>query len=415
MRRSYLLFVVLSCPVLLQAEELPRTGPEVKELAAFDRHLTDFIRKYDLPGGTAAVAKDDRLVYSRGFGWADRSNRTVMQPDALLRIASVSKPFTAAAILRLVEDGKLKLSDPILPHLKRFGADKEKKLDPRWQRITIAHLLRHTAGFDRGKTFDPMFIRQPSKPPPDQPAIIRFMLSRPLDFDPGTKFVYSNFDYCILGRVIEELTGKGYEEAVRELVLRPAGITRTRLGKTRQRDRAAGEVVYYMRPGDKRCKSVFPDEKEPIEEPYGDFYLEALDSHGGWIASAADLVRFALALDGRRSPRLLKPESIEQIESLSDPPVYAGKGSYYGLGWVIVSLPGGKKNWFHDGLLAGTRTLLIRTHDGLVMTALFNGQPDEKAGNFCREIDETLHKAAREVKEWPKNDLFAEKATVAKP
>jgi N-acyl-D-amino-acid deacylase len=350
------------------------------------------------------------LVYARGFGWADAKNRVPMQPDSLLRIASVSKPFTSAAFMRLVEQGKLKLDEPILPYLKKFGADDEKNLDPRWRQITLEQLLRHTAGFDRGKSFDPMFIPQRPKPPLDQAGIIRYMLGRPLDFDPGTRYTYSNFDYCMLGRVIEAVTGKSYEEAVQELVLQPAGITRMKLGKTRLSDRADGEVIYHMREGDERYESVFPEVEGLVEEPYGQFYLEALDAHGGWIASASDLVRFAMALDGQSSARLLKPESIKKIESLCDPPIYTGKDKnrFYGLGWVICPQPDGTKNWYHDGLLAGTRTLLIRSHDGLVMAALFNGQNSD-AGNVYADLDQVLWKAAGEVKNWPEDDLFEQK------
>jgi hypothetical protein len=134
-----------------------------------------------------------------------------------------------------------------------------------------------------------------------------------------------------------------------------------------------------------------------------------LDAHGGWIASAVDLARFASSIDGRRSPRLLTPESIEKIESLSEPPIYTGKTKerFYGLGWVICPQPDGTNNWFHDGLLAGTRTLMIRAHDGLVMVALFNGQAAEK-GNFYTELDQLLWKAAGEVKKWPEGDMFSQ-------
>ena len=166
------------------------------------------MQKYEIAGGTAAVAKDGRLVYARGFGWADRKNKVPMQPDSLMRIASISKPFTAAAIMRLVEQGRLKLDEPILPYLKKFGADEEKNLDPRWRQITLEHLLRHTAGFDRNKSFDPMFIPQRPSRRWIRRAIIRYMLGKPLDFDPGTRYVYSNFGYCLLGRVIEAVTGK---------------------------------------------------------------------------------------------------------------------------------------------------------------------------------------------------------------
>ncbi|MCC6126735.1 MAG: beta-lactamase family protein [Pirellulales bacterium] len=407
MRWILILAALLAFPAFLIAEdEISITGREVAELQSFDRRIEEFMQKYELPGATAAVAKDGRLVYERGFGWADRKNEIPMPPDALLRIASVSKPITSAAFLRLVELGRLKLDEPILPYLKKFGADEEQNLDPRWKNITLEQLLRHTAGFDRGKSFDPMFIPQLPKPPLDQAGVIRHMLGRPLDYDPGARYVYANFDYCMIGRVIEAAAGKNYEEAVRELVLQPAGITRMKLGKTRLADRAEGEAIYHVRKGDRRFRSVFPGEKERVEEPYGQFYLEALDAHGGWLATASDLVRFASALDGRRPPRLLKPESIAKIESLSDPPIFMNKDKerHYGLGWVIVAEPG-RKYWYHDGLLAGTRTMLIRSSDGLAMAALFNGQSTGK-GNFYRDLDRMLWKAADEVKSWPKGDIW---------
>jgi len=406
-------FLIFSALILLSerrtaADDISVTGQEVKELQSFDRRVTEFMQKYEIPGGTAAVAKDGRLVYARGFGWADRKNKVPMQPDSLLRIASISKPFTAAAVMRLVEQGRAKLDEPILPYLKKFGADEEKNLDPRWRQITLEHLLRHTAGFDRNKSFDPMFIPQRPKPPLDQAGIIRIMLGKPLDFGPGTRYAYSNFGYCLLGRVIEAATGKSYENAVRELVLTPAGITRMKLGKTRLADRADGEVIYHMRDKDPKFPSVFPEVDGLVEEPYGQFYLEALDAHGGWIASSIDLARFATALDGRRRPPLLKPETLEKVESLSNPPIFTGNGKdrYYGLGWVIVSEPR-RKYAFHDGLLAATRSLLIRSHDGVVMAILFNGQTSEE-GSFYRELDRMLWKAAEEVEKWPPGDLFSQ-------
>lgn len=409
MRWTLILLVLSTLPGFACGGEIVRIGTEVKELEPFDRHVAELMEKYELPGATVAVAKDGRLVYVRGFGWSDRKKRVGMPPMALMRIASVSKPITAAAILQLIEQGRLKLKDPILPYLRKFGAEEEKRLDPRWRQITIEHLLRHTAGFDREKSGDPMFMSQRPRPPLDQAAIIRFMLGRPLDFDPGTRYAYSNFGYCLLGRVIEAVTGKRYEEAVREMVLRPAGISRMRLGKTGWVDRADGEVVYHMGAKANRCKSVFPEQKGLVDEPYGDFYLEALDSHGGWIASAVDLVRFATALDGERGLRLLTPESIEKTQSVSDPPVYLGKTKdhYYGLGWVIASRPKGKY-WYHDGVLAGTRSLLMRYHDGVVMAVLVNGQPADK-GNFPLEFGQTLLRSAKEVKKWPKGDLFSTK------
>jgi N-acyl-D-amino-acid deacylase len=407
MRCFTVCLVLLGVSSFLRAEDaMAISGKEVQEMQSFDKCIRELMEKYEMPGGTVAVAKNGRLVYARGFGWANREKHLPMQPDSLLRIASVSKPITATAVLRLVEQGKMKLEDPILPYLKKFGAEKASNRDRRWEKITIDHLLRHTAGFDRDKSFDPMFIPQPSRRPLDPTGIIRLMLEKPLDFDPGEKFAYSNFGYCLLGRAITEVTGKTYEESVRELVLQPAGITRMKLGKTKLVDHAEGEAYYHVRDGAKKFTSVFPEVRELVDEPYGQFYLEALDAHGGWLASSIDLARFASVLDGRRSPRLLKPETIEKIESLPYPAVYcdAEKRIYYGLGWAIAKNPDGK-NWFHFGMLAGTRSTFIRSHDGLVMAAIFNGQPAEK-GDFLVELDQTLWKAANEVSTWPEGDPF---------
>src|SRR5262249_47258532 len=132
------------------------------------------------------------------------------------------------------------------PHLAA-GA----KMDPRLRTVTVRQLLQHTGGWDRGVSYDPMFIHSriaeamglPS--PVRAEAIVRYMMGQPLDFDPGTRYAYSNFGYCVLGRLIEQITGQTYEEYVRARVLRPMGITRMRIGKTRLKDQFPDEAHYY--------------------------------------------------------------------------------------------------------------------------------------------------------------------------
>src|SRR6202044_1462244 len=126
--------------------------------------------------------------------------------------------------------------------------------------------------------------------------IIRYMLRQPLQFEPGTKSVYSNFGYCLLGRVIEKASGLGYEEYIRKEVLAPLGIQRMHIGHSLLKDRRPDEVHYYA--GKKQFPAVVgPDLGMPVPAPYGSWNHEALDSHGGWIASAGDLVRFAAAFN----------------------------------------------------------------------------------------------------------------------
>ncbi|MDB5301806.1 MAG: penicillin-binding protein beta-lactamase class, partial [Phycisphaerales bacterium] len=250
------------------AEEIPVTGKSEPGLVAFDRLMLDFLRENQVPGGALAIARGGKIVYARGFGFADVAKREAVDPDALFRIASVSKPFTSAAIMQLQERGKLKLDDPafamlgIEPHLAD-GA----KVDPRLAKVTIRQLLHHTGGFDRDVSFDPMFRSIEfaravgAKPPAGPKEIIRYMMGRPLDFDPGTREVYSNYGYCVLGRVVEKASGLDYTSYVQREILKPLGIHRMRLGRTLPENRAPGEVYYYPR-GNERVESVFDDGKK---------------------------------------------------------------------------------------------------------------------------------------------------------
>src|SRR5262249_44759855 len=155
----------------------------------------------------------------------------------------------AAAVLRLVEDQRLALDAKVLDYVKLPAhVQPGHTPDERWKRITIRHLLQHTGGWDREQSFDPMFrpeliAKTVGLPSPARPeAIIRYMLGLPLDFDPGSRYAYSNFGYCLLGRVIERVTNQPYETFVRARILAPLGIQRIRLGATLEENRAAGEV-----------------------------------------------------------------------------------------------------------------------------------------------------------------------------
>jgi N-acyl-D-amino-acid deacylase len=274
------------------------TGTANANLASFDSTVINFMEKRNVPGAALAVVKDGRLVYSRGYGWADIDKRVPAQPTSLFRIASISKMFTAAAIMTLVRDGRLKLDSPAFPLLH---IEPPANVDPRLLRITVRQLLQHTGGFDRDKSFDPMFrpaeiaIAEGVRAPADQTAIIRYMMGRPLDFDPGTRFAYSNFGYCVLGRVIEAVSGMRYDAYVQKYVLDPVGIQDMSLGRTALGDAAPGEVRYYQ-PNLANLPSVYPGQGN-VPACYGGFNLEAMDSHGGWIASAVDLARFAVNVD----------------------------------------------------------------------------------------------------------------------
>ena len=386
---------------------------------AFDSEMERFMSARKVPGGALAVVKDQRLVYARGYGWADRDREETVKAESLFRIASISKPVTSASVMRLVEAGKLSLDARVTDLLALEPVVPEgKKTDPRLREVTVRQCLQHTGGWNRDVSGDPMFqsvkiAREVGVPAPAGPlAIIRYVLGQPLDFAPGTSYAYSNFGYCLLGRVIEEVTGKGYEEYVRQEVLGPMGIRQMRLGKTLERERVAGEVRYYT-PGKKTGASVFASEPGRVAVPYGTFCLEAMDAHGGWLASAVDLARFAAAMDAPDTRNLLKSDSRRWLYEPPAPPVSRnaeGKlaDHFYAAGWSVRPVGNnGRANYWHTGSLPGTFTLLVRRHDGLSWAVLFN-QRSEDSKLPDGAIDGAMHRAADAVAEWPGNDLFAD-------
>lgn len=424
MKRRYWLIVLLllselsfalseQTPRQVQAQQpaLPITGQAVPGMESYDRLIPALMAKYSLPGGAVAVTRNGRLVLARGYGYADREAGQPAQPDALFRIASSSKPITATAIFKLVEDGKLDLDAKVFSLLSVTplpGA----RVDPRLADITVRQLLLHTGGWNRDTTFDPMFIsRQAAQavgvpPPADAQAIMRYMHGQPLQFTPGTNFSYSNYGYVLLGRVIEKVTGQTYEAYVKEKILRPVGVNCMRIGHTLLAERAEREVKYYDFPGGKLVQSVFPTGPQSVPTPYGGFYLEAMDANGGWIASPVDLLRFMTAMDGFDTrPDLLRAVTINQMLVRPAPPLWVGWDWFYGTGWFVRPLNNDDTNYWHTGSMPGTTALLVRTYHGLTWAALFNARPSNPL-TLDTDLDNTMWQAANSVTAWPEHDLF---------
>jgi len=209
----------------------------------------------------------------------------------------------------------------------------------------------------------------------------------------------------VLGRIIEKTTGERYEDFVRTRILRPAGVTAMRLGHTRLQERAPGEVRYYGFPGQGLAQSVFPAGAAKVPWPYGGWFIEAMDSHGGWIASATDLARFIDAVDGRHHhPQILRPQSIQQMTARPAPPLWVGTDTWYGMGWSVRPA-GGDANWWHTGSLDGTTTLMVRAGNGLTWVVLFNSRPKDSDG-LSSELDSAMWQAVGQVRTWPDRDLF---------
>jgi len=316
------------------------------DTAAANRLIQAFMTKYSVPGMSIAMAKDAKMIHTQGFGVAARSTAERVTPDHLFRIASVSKPFTSATIFSLIEQGKLRLGDRIFGRDAilgvEFGAPPYKQ--PRVADITLEHLLTHTAGGWQNDGSDPMF----SHPRMDHRELITWTIAnQPLVNAPGSHYAYSNFGYCVAGRVIEKITGKPYGTAVRELILQRCGITTMRIAGNTLAERAPHEVVYYG---------------QGNENPYG-MQVARMDSHGGWLATPTDLVRFLLRVDGFATEAdILTAASIATMTTAS------AANAGYAKGWAVNAA----HNWWHNGSLPGTMTIMVRTSDGYCWAALTN-------------------------------------------
>lgn len=311
--------------------------------------VSAYLAAKDVPGLSLAYGRGDQIVFAQGYGVADRLDHSLVTPQNLFRIASVSKPFTAAAIFTLAEDGKLRTSDHVFGMAGILNTF-ELRTHADWlQAITVDHLLTHTAGGWSNKENDPMFHDTDHT---RTVFIQRTLDGYPLETPPGTRFVYSNFGFFLLGRVIEQVSGMPYGDYVRQFVQAPLGITDMRLAT---KDPAAGEVQYYGQGRD-----------EPYSVP-----IELHDSNGGWIATPTDLVRFALGVfsaeDQAGAPALLKQETLRQMtqRSAANPERVRG--------WDASS----NGNYFHNGSFPGTASFLIHRHDGFTWAVVVNTRREE--------------------------------------
>jgi N-acyl-D-amino-acid deacylase len=251
--------------------------------------------------------------------------------------------------------------------------------------------------------------RQRGPLPPDCPTVMRDTLERKLDFTPGEQFAYSNIGYCILGRVVERVTGTPYEAHVRERVLAPAGAARMKVGRTLEA--AEGEVTYYDYRGAKEATAMPGLGLRLAPRTYGTFAMETMDAYGGWIGAPVDYLRFILAIDGRRGAALLNAASVADMNARAELKAATAnddesnvEGAFYALGIRVRQLRHGV-NLFHFGSLPGTVTIAVRTADGFAWVATFNGRPQDR-GTFRSELDRGLWTAKSKVKQWPDGDLF---------
>jgi CubicO group peptidase (beta-lactamase class C family) len=334
-----------------------------------------YLSKFEIPGLSVAIAKDGEIVYAEGFGVVDPLSGARITPSHLFRIADISKPITSVGIFSLIEQGRLSPTDRVFGEHGILSEYQLPANDRFIGEITLDHLLTHTVGgwgngWGGGKD-DPMF----DHPDMDHRQLIAWTLENlPLSQQPGTAYAYSNFGYCLLGRVIEKMTGQSYADYVRQSVLRPSQAEAMRIAGNRLEQRAEGEVVYHGQQGDDR-------------DPYG-MNLARMDSALGWLASPADLVRFMINIEGTaQSPAILKPETVRAMTA----PLAVNP--HYARGWNIAGFNRG-----HLGILPGISAVMVRMPSGLCFAALANSH--DRQHDSVHGLDKAVREMVGIVKAW---------------
>jgi len=369
--------------------------------AYIDRSVKRFMNRWELNGVSMAVVKDERLVFARGYGFADVENKIEVDPGHLFRIASASKLITGIAVMKLVEEGKLSLSDKVFGKEGILNKYKLKARDRRLNDITVEHLLRHTGGWTQ-RYGDPAFYSLDIARKTNQPApatirsYIDFIASRRLHFTPGTRRSYSNMGYMLLGEVIAQSSGMSYEEYVKMAILHPLGINDMHIGRSLSSEKRFNEVRYYEQEGSLPIRSCYGT-GEIVPKSDGGNNIELLGAAGGWIASPAEMARLVVAVNGtsKRKKDILQPESIQKMTK--------SIRGFAPFGWKGTLSNG---TWWRTGSMAGTSTMIMKYPDGTIWVFLVNTS-SWKGSMFPSEIKKLMARILRRVKDrWPDHDLF---------
>ncbi|MDF9801134.1 CubicO group peptidase (beta-lactamase class C family) [Catalinimonas alkaloidigena] len=388
--------------VVKSVTNLSNENSNLKALSHVDSAMHRFIKRQGIIGASVGIVKDGQLIYTKGFGHTDIDAQQTTQPYHLFRIGSISKLITAVAVMKLYEDGKLQLEDKVFGKEGILqGGVYDKIKDRKIYNIEVRHLLNHTSGWSKRTYGDPMFI--PHKiaedmgetSSPDLDTIIEFILSKHMPYRPGAYYDYSNFGYALLGKVIEAVSGEGYEDYVKKEILYPLGIRDMRLAKNFEEDRFENEVAYY----DFTYNNMRPSLNSPeelVSTTYS-FNIEALAAAGGWLATSTDLLKFLVAVDGfKNTPDILSNESLLTM-------VKPGHGGNRPYGWRGITPDG---TWWRTGTLAGTSAIMKRLDNGISWVVLAN-TTSRRSRYFNGKVNYIMHNSFEKMQEWPSQDLFA--------
>jgi CubicO group peptidase (beta-lactamase class C family) len=321
----------------------PDTGSGEQDADPVDAYITASMERQHIPGLSLVVIRNGKIIKAKGYGFASLELNVPAKAETVYELASATKPFTAIAIMLLVQDGKIDLDDKVSKFVEDTPAT--------WKGITLRHLLTHTSGIkdylgDLRRDF-------PHDAAPE--TIFRAAMEAPLNFAPGEKWSYSNTGYVLLGVIVRNVSGTSYDAFLDERVLRPLGMANTRRDSADEvvPNRAVGYL--WTGPGGMRN---------------GDYLKYLMANHGdrGILSTVLDLAKWDAAL---ATDRILTASSKQAMWA----PVKLNDGSTfdYGLGWFLGTV-NGHKHVSHPGGAPGSATIISRyPDDRLTVILLANG------------------------------------------
>lgn len=345
-KRCSLLIVMGLIPALAVAQSSAKRDPRFEPARAVIRQVME---EKHIPSVSVAVAKDGKIIWEEAFGWADRERLIPATPDTLYSLASISKPFTATGLMRLLEQGKVDLDKPANDYL---GVSKLTGLAGDASAATIRRVLSHTAGLPYHYHF--FYNNESEGPPSMDEAIAHYGI---VVTPPGEAYEYSNLGYGIIDYIIARVSGRDYTDYMRTEVFVPLGLTHTSV------DIGPGLEPY--------AAQRYDSQQRPIP-----FYT--FDHRGGsaTYSSAHDLVRFAMFHLKDHLPdqhAILKDSTLDQMHQTATPPVPSQPGLGYGLGWITKADDHGYRVVYHTGGMPGVSTALaLYPSEDLAVVVLTN-------------------------------------------
>lgn len=371
---------------------------DIPEAAKFDKVVNNFMHQWSIAGASVAIMKDGNLIYSKGYGYADVENGVPTEVKHIFRVASVSKLITAVGIMKLVEQGRLRLDDKVFSAnglLPEYDDYRDKRIES----ITVEHLLRHQAGFGVGAG-DAMFDghKMGLELPMSVSSLVRYSLKRGLRYSPGKSTIYSNIGYLVLESIIEKVTNQPYQTFIKDEILAPAECFDMHIGHNLSSQRHENEVRYYEQSDAEPIPSA-DGSGRLLPKSNGGNNVELFGGAGGWVASPVELVRFVASIDPNNPhSNVLSRESIKSMTICEK--------SRLPIGWMGVTA---NDDWWRSGSMAGTSAMVRRQSNGYTWAFITNTS-NWKGYVFSRMINDMMRKAFDKVAEWPEKDLFSKGA-----